>query len=162
MTQPASSDAVQIATLVVTFLGTVFTGVMAYLVARLNVNQRARAATAAAQTEEVKQTLRENLAAAAVKVEEVKHVAAETAAKVDASAGAADRKLDQIHTLVNNKMGLALAAVADLSRWKADQPGAPAGSREAADRAEADYRDHMSRQAVIDSQSSYQRGADLP
>jgi hypothetical protein len=108
------SDTVQITAAVLAFLGTVFTGIMTYLMARLNK----KADTAAIKTEEVKESL------------------VTTQAK-------ADVKLDVIHTLVNSQMGLALEAVARLRREKADRSDDPTDRAEATaaqDQLDAHYR----------------------
>lgn len=96
-----SSELVQVVTLVLAFLSTVFTGGMAYLIAKLNAKQ----AEAAVKVAEVA----EKQDAAAIEVQEVKTTLATTASKQDA-------KLDEIHKLTNSMKDELVAEVRKSSR----------------------------------------------
>ncbi len=54
------------------------------------------------------------------------------------------------HTLVNSNMAVQLKLNAELSRWKADQEPDNKAFKDAADKAERMYSDHVSRQSQVD------------
>lgn len=116
--------AIQLITATIALVGTVFSGIMAYLMARLNV--RAKAA-------EVKADMVADKAdAVAVRVADVKTA-------LDENSHAIDAKLDIVHKKVNSAMSTQLRVVAELSRWKAIQTGDPI-DQDAAVQADQSYR----------------------
>ncbi len=95
------SDTVLIINAILVFLGTIFTGIMAYLMARLNQKQTA----AAVKVDEVKQELvqvnqatAEKLAEVAVRVEVIQNVKVETATLLDALS----EKIEEVHKATNS------------------------------------------------------------
>jgi len=143
-----SSELVQIVTVVVTFLGTCFTAVMAFLVVRLNklTEQAAVASKAAAgKVEEVGRKAE----VAAGKVEEVKKtLVAETARQSEKLDGIAEVGR-AVHTLVNSSMSnqlkvsmIALRRVAHMTRDPEDMA--------AAELAEQAYHDQEEKQRIVD------------
>lgn len=149
------SETTGIVTAVLSFLGACFTGYMAYLMAKLKVQQDEAAkkvevvavkqATADAKADKV-----------AVRVEAVKDaVAKATAATVDQLATIAATG-EKTHTLVNSNMAVQLKLNAELSRWKAEQMkdvgGAEAADAEAAAlKAEQMFTEHQGKQILVDA-----------
>ena len=136
------SDRVQILGLLLAFCSTVFTGVMAYLMARLNDKQE----RAAKKTEE-----------AAVKTEEVRTTLKENQVCLDEKLDAAARERAEMvkvgkdtHTLVNSQRGATLRALAVALRIIARDRPTPENVA-AAERAEHDSRDHETEQAKVDA-----------
>jgi hypothetical protein len=128
------SDSVQIAGMVLTFLGTALSAVIAYLIARLTRGQTAAAVevrAAAVEVRQVKRTLDQTTAVQSRQLGDLADVAAAT------------------HVLVNNNMAVQLKLNAELSRWKAEQTRDPADAR-AAEAAERLYREHEVKQAAVD------------
>ena len=64
---------------------------------------------------------------------------------------------EAVHVLVNNNMGIQLALNASVTRRLANLTGDPTDSA-AADAAEKLYREHVSKQAVVDSESAPKLG----
>jgi hypothetical protein len=62
-----------------------------------------------------------------------------------------DKKLDDIHKLVNKPLATALKAVALAYRERAGRPDATEADQRAADAAEQDYRDHEQQQALVEA-----------
>jgi hypothetical protein len=141
---------------VLTFAGTVFTGIMAYLMARMKQQQD----RAAEKVEEVAVKVEEATATAQRNQTTAATVARTVAAKADAASAATSSKLDELtdiasvtHGLVNNAMAVQLELNAALARQLADAVDTPA-NRRVADLAEAKYREHMAKQAVVDAHAA--------
>ncbi len=120
------SDPVIIANMILTFLGTVFTGIMAFLIARLNQKQTA----ATVRVDEVKQELVENnqavakkVAEVAVKVEDIRKVKVETL-NVLASLG---EKIEEVHRATNSLTD----RLVETTRVEAHAAGVKEGKKEA-------------------------------
>ena len=126
---PTSSDfVITVVTSVVALIGTIFTGVMAYLMAKLNN----KAATAETNRVEVATKLQSTTQQAVVKADETLAVA------------------NTIHTLVNNNMHVALAATAVMAQRIADITQLPADVEQARKSAQA-VTDHDKGQATVDA-----------
>jgi hypothetical protein len=129
------SDNVQIAGMVISLVGTIFTGIMAYLMARLKSEQSKR-------SEEV-----------AAKVDVAAHRVAEVKKTLSATTSNTEQKLDAIHNLVNGAMmaqkqitAVALRRVADVTKHPDDDAAAVI--------AETAYQEHLkARRAPPDGQS---------
>ncbi len=140
-----------IVTAVFGLLGTIFTGIMVYYMAKLKASNE-RAAVQA-----------ENVAVQAAKVAvEVQHVATKlesTATAADAKQNAVAKVVDGIHTLVNNAMGIQLKRVAMLSRRWADAAKADpsksiseiSSAESEADEDERLLKEHQGQQGLVDA-----------
>jgi hypothetical protein len=157
---------IQIVAMVLTTVGTIFTGIMAYLMAKLNADQKLRSEQAAAAVRKVAR----RAGRAAKRVEEVKQTLLDTTSvnyrklgqlqkSIMSTAAASNVKLDDIavmsngtHKLVNSAMivqlkisAMALRRVADLTEDPRDI--------EAAELAEQLLREQLVRQASVDALS---------
>lgn len=116
------------------FLGILVNGLVVILVARLNI-----AATAAAlAVGEVK-----------IKAAEAAEIVKEVKTNLEETNSAVDKKLTDIHTLVNSQLGVALKLNAANSRWRALQSG-KAEDIQAAEQAEELLHKHENNQADLD------------
>jgi hypothetical protein len=137
------SDRVQIATLVVGCITTVFAAPMPALMLWLNI----RAKQAAAELDRARKSARR----AAVKVEGVRRT-------LEANTASTEVRLDDLatvakatHLLVNSKMSVQLDANRIMARRLADLTKDPADEA-AAELAERDYGEHQAKQAAVDAQ----------
>jgi hypothetical protein len=128
-------------TAVVSLIGTMFTGVLTYLMARLN----ARAAVAAKAVEQVS----ERAAIAATAVEQVKKDLTISQDVVNEKLDKAEKIAVMTHTLVNSNMGAQLKMHALLARRMADKTHEP-DDISAAKQAERLLAEHEGKQAVVD------------
>lgn len=126
------SDAVQITTAVIAFLGVLVTASVPVLILRMSNQQKETAKKAEEKAETVKQVLEENTAATSGKLDGLSKVAAAT------------------HVLVNNNMAIQLKLNAAVTRRLADLTKT-AEDVAAADAADTALREHMAKQAVVDS-----------
>lgn len=145
------SDTVQIVTVFFSFLGTVLTAVMAYLMAKLN----RKADDAAVKVDNVATKLSNTTATTSTKLEEV-------AVTIKDSSTETNTKLDELidvgektHTLVNSAMGAQLRLHAQTARAKANitknQGDEQAvADEEAAQLAERVLQEHELKQVVVD------------
>jgi hypothetical protein len=118
---------VAMATAVISLVGTMFSGVMAYLLARLNQQTE----SASVKVEAVKRRLDETTSATSHKLDGLAKVAKDT------------------HTLVNSNMAAQLRLNAAVTRRLAGVTGRPEDAK-AADLAEALYGEHEAKQAKVD------------
>jgi hypothetical protein len=129
------SERVQIIGLLLAFCSTVFTGVMAYLMARLNDKQD----SAAVKTEQVKETLEKNQVCLDEKLE-----------LATRERGELVKVSRDTHMLVNSQRGATLRALALALRNIAEvRPSAD--NLAAASKAERDCMDHETEQAKVDA-----------
>lgn len=125
-----------IVTAILAFLSTCFTGVMAYLLARMNTKQgmvATKVEDAAVKVEEVKTTLAISNQVTKEELHEIKEVGIAT------------------HTLVNNNMGIQLKINVVALRRIASLCDATLEDKEAAEMAEKLYSEHMAKQAIVDN-----------
>ncbi len=158
------SVVMQIAGMVLTLVGTIFTGVMAYLMAKLNADQKVRALEVAMSVRRVARRAQ----GAAKKVEEVKQTLVETTAvnyrklgnlqrSVAAAAASSDMKMDELatvangtHKLVNSAMIVQLKISAMALRRVASLTDDPR-DLEAADLAEQLLNEQIEKQKLVDA-----------
>jgi hypothetical protein len=88
----------------------------------------------------------------AKKTEEVKVALATNTADTNKRLDDQGKTLVTVHTLVNNDMHKALATIADLARWKANQTQVPEDAH-AADAAELNLKAHDFKQDTVDKAS---------
>lgn len=86
---------------------------------------------------------------ASSKVDEVKTTLEVATKKADDKTDAMADVLNDVHTLTNSSMGLALESNANLARWKADQTHDPTDET-AARKAEKALLEHKSKQKTVD------------
>lgn len=136
------SDAVaaQLITAVIALLGTIFTGVLTYLMAKLRMEQESRdkvtdkkLETAAVKVEEVKTTLESNNDDTSKKLNDLATVAKAT------------------HTLVNSNMAIQLELNMKVTRELANLKDTQT-ARDMADAAEKLYHEHTVKQHEVDEQ----------
>ena len=154
-----SSDLVQIVSALIGLLGTIFAGVMTYLMARLNSNQR----QAAVKVDEVKTRLAAatrvttaKLDAVAVNTEAVAATLATTSVQTATVLEGIAATGHVVHGLVNNAMAVQLELNATVTRRLASLTGLAADAA-AANRAEALYLEHQVKQAAIDAAAPQQK-----
>jgi hypothetical protein len=144
-------------TAVLGFMTTIFTGVMTYYMAKLNIKQAAAAVkveeaaslakkvdakvdVVAVKAEEAKKTLEVNTAEVGDKLNGLQTVALES------------KKIAvDTHTLVNSNFGVQLKLNRDLSHRIASSPDATEEDKKIADLAETVYQEHLRKQAVVDA-----------
>jgi hypothetical protein len=129
-------------------------GLVCQIVLQIMTRLEARRAAQAAQDNARKAQIATDKAASAV---------AQVKTTLVNTTDAANDKLDGLasvaaatHTLVNNKMGIELLAVKELSQWKADREPTPE-NKLAAKRAQVAYDDHMTKQASVDANTQTER-----
>jgi Na+-transporting NADH:ubiquinone oxidoreductase subunit NqrC len=135
------SDAtvIQIVNVVVALVGTMFTGTVAYLMARMRYEQEARAAEQ-----------RQQQILMALRVREVKETAHEVAEKADGKLDALATVAAATHVLVNNDMGTQLRETMEARREVALLAPTTENLRKA-ETAALRYADHAGKQAVVDA-----------
>jgi hypothetical protein len=136
------SDTVQIAALLFAFLGTVFTGVMAYLMARLNQKQAAAAVEV--------QKVAVHAQTAAVKVAEVKDVLVTTQESTDRKLVAIAAVGEKTLAYVNSAMGRALHTNMLSTRTASDASPGDVALAHVADEAKRLYEEHERAQRKVD------------
>jgi hypothetical protein len=139
---------VSLITAVVSLIGTMFTGILTYLMARLN----ARAAVAAKAVEQVS----ERAAVAATAVEQVKKDLSTSQDVVNEKLDKAQETADKTHTLVNSNMGAQLKMHASLCRRMAEKTHEP-DDIAAANQAERLLAEHEGKQAAVDRRGEAER-----
>jgi len=157
------SDVTQIVIASLALVTTIFTGVMAYLMAKLNNKATAAAvkvdevAVAADKTDKKVDQVAIQATKAATKVEAVATALVEqndaTSAKLDGLATVAH----DTHTLVNSNMAVQLRLNSVVTRRLADMTkGTPAGleDEKAANLAASLLKEHESKQAIVDHKTS--------
>jgi phosphoglycolate phosphatase-like HAD superfamily hydrolase len=144
-----TSDAVQIATLITGCIATLISGVLTYLMARLNAQAKTAATAsdnAATAVKEVKETLK-------IQEKTNKEQREETDEKLEglAEIGAANHELGQAtHNLVNGGLAPLLKSAAEDSEFKAKATG-DEGDRARADASKDMYENHMKNQNQLPS-----------
>lgn len=151
-------------------IGTIFSGIMAYFMARLKVDQERRSEETAAKVDEVKDAVAHSSEDAAASVLEVRKTAAGTAAKVEGvqktlvqSTQESTHRLDDLtavalatqklgkktHRMVNSAMGIQLRISALALRRLAQMTGNPEDIA-AAELAEQVYAEHHAAEVVVE------------
>ncbi len=141
ITGASISSSPQSATLILGFCGMIATQLFSML-------QQARAAK---KVEEATVAVQHKVEEVAVKAEEVKASLKQTTADKNARLDAIEKTGLATHTLVNNNMGLQLKLTEIATKELADVTGKPEHIRAAAEASRL-YKDHMTKQAVVDKQ----------
>ena len=129
---------------IISLIGVIFTGYMAFKMAQLNASQKQAAVEVQAVAEKAKE--------AAAEVKEVKVALKETTANTDAKLDNIAKVGEAVHTLVNSSMSaqlkisaVALRRIAEMTRHPEDDA--------AAQLAEKLDREHTVKQAVVDAKA---------
>jgi hypothetical protein len=141
------SDRVQIATLVVGCITTVFAAPMPALMLWLNI----RAREAAAELDKTRRSARRSARRADVKVDRVRRTLEENTTSTEVRLDDLATVAKATHLLVNSKMSVQLDANRIMARRLADLTKDPADEA-AAELAERDYGEHQAKQAAVDAQ----------
>jgi hypothetical protein len=137
------SDTVIIVNAVLAFFGTAFTGIMAYLLTRLNQKQ-----AIAAERAEVAVT---KVAEVAVKAQEVKKTLSESTEAITGKLDGIAKVGEATHILVNNNMAIQLRISAAALRRIARSPEASPDDQTAAQLAEEALAEHLRKQKELDA-----------